>query len=71
MPSELREEIEARQIVKAHEKKVNQEIRRLAEEEILKEAEKYYRENSDNESSIDFQKTNKNLSFLPLILSQA
>lgn len=42
----------------------------MAEEEILKEAEQYYKEQAEG-VEMDFQKTNKNLSFLPLILSQA
>ena len=44
MPKELKDTIVARQIVKSHEKRMNYELRKLAEEEILKEAEKFYKE---------------------------
>jgi hypothetical protein len=40
----------------------------MAEEEILKEAEQYYKDQTEG-VEMDFQKTNKNLSFLPLILT--
>ncbi len=41
MPEELRGLLQARSLVKAHQDRVNKELRRLAEEEIRKEAENF------------------------------
>eukprot|EP00347_Sterkiella_histriomuscorum_P002403 403368291 len=56
MPNEIKQMILERQIVKEDERRINMEMRRIAEEEIMKElkmAEEYYIQS-------EFQKTNKN-----------
>ena len=65
MPENIRKTLETQHRVKETERLVNLEMRKLAEQEILKEAEKLSRKSRQQpESQVDLSKTTKNLSFL-------
>lgn len=64
MPEEIRKTLETRHKVKEAERMVNLEMRKLAEQEILKEAEKLSKKSRQGQSQVDLSKTTKNLSFL-------
>ena len=61
MPNEIKALLRAKHFEKRAEIEEKKELRRQAEEEILKEAEKYKKSLQNQTEEIDLQKTNKNL----------
>ena len=71
MPEEIRKTLEARHKVKETERLVNLQMRKLAEEEILREAEKHSKKSRQAENQVDLSKTTKNLSFLATSIQES